>query len=294
MHDPQTVAFNVPRPWPQRTKPGVARQLYGRLHWPTWITIWHVDPERDHTDDSCGWFPRARHGSAAVLAEIVREFTFHATWAGGWFDKVDGLPVRSNHAIALDMFFVAARIHFRGRFDKHGWRGAHRFMRRNLFDILRFAESPSDGLKETFEQHYGPSPLDARLEDYAAMVYGWILRAERPWYRHPKWHVWHWKLQIHPSQAFKRWAFSRCARCGKGFSWGYAPISHSWNGTGPLWFRSERSVYHSDCSRPSDDQPKSVGAVDPQGGSTLDSPRATHLSSLSSTVSRPSGSEERG
>lgn len=250
MHDPQTVAFEIRRPWPQRTKDGMSRKLYGRFYWPHFITIWHVDPERDGTDDSCGWFACARHGDRAVLAEIVREFKFHATWAGGWFDKHDGMPVRSNHAIALDMFYVAARIVFRGRFDRHGWRGASRFMRRHLFDILQLAESPSDGLKESFEQHYGPSPLDERLENFAGIVYGWILRAERPWYRHPKWHIWHWQLQIYPLQHFKRWAFSRCARCGRGFTWGYAPCSHSWDGDGPQWFRSERGVYHSDCANP--------------------------------------------
>lgn len=40
MHDPMTVAFEIPRPWPL-------------------VTVWHVDPERDGTDDSCDWFGHA-------------------------------------------------------------------------------------------------------------------------------------------------------------------------------------------------------------------------------------------
>lgn len=57
-----------------------------------------------------------------------------------------------------------------------------------------------------------------------------------------------WKIQIQPLLAFKRWAFSRCCRCHKGFKWGESPVSHSWNGTGPLWFRSEQHIYHDACS----------------------------------------------
>lgn len=70
----------------------------------------------------------------------------------------------------------------------------------------------------------------------------------RPWWKHPRWHLWHWEFQVHPIQTFKRWAFSRCANCHKGFSWGYCVIGGSWEGTGPLWFRSEKNVFHENCS----------------------------------------------
>lgn len=40
-----TVAFEIKRPWPQFTRGEFARSTWGRLYWPTWITIWHVDPE---------------------------------------------------------------------------------------------------------------------------------------------------------------------------------------------------------------------------------------------------------
>lgn len=36
MHDPLTVAWEVHRPWPQRTS--------GRWYWPSVITIWHHEP----------------------------------------------------------------------------------------------------------------------------------------------------------------------------------------------------------------------------------------------------------
>ena len=43
MYDPKTIAHEI--------------KLFGRY----FITIWHVDPERNGTDDSCGWvFPQER------------------------------------------------------------------------------------------------------------------------------------------------------------------------------------------------------------------------------------------
>lgn len=62
-----------------------------------------------------------------------------------------------------------------------------------------------------------------------------------------KWHVWHWHIQIHFTQKLKRWLFERCVECGRGYSWGYAPISHQWDGPGPRW-RPHRVNYHHECS----------------------------------------------
>lgn len=47
MHDPMTVAFEIKLPF--RSEKNKYKSL---------ITIWHVDPEKDGSDDSCGWFIR--------------------------------------------------------------------------------------------------------------------------------------------------------------------------------------------------------------------------------------------
>lgn len=70
----------------------------------------------------------------------------------------------------------------------------------------------------------------------------------RPWWQHPRYHLRHLKVQIHVVQSLKRWLFSTCTSCGKGFTWGYAPISYSWGGKGPQWFESEKNVYHHECT----------------------------------------------
>jgi hypothetical protein len=66
----------------------------------------------------------------------------------------------------------------------------------------------------------------------------------RPWWKHPRYHVWHWKVQVNAILNLKRWLFSRCATCGKRFPWGYAPIADGWDSDGPRWFRGERGVRH--------------------------------------------------
>lgn len=265
MHDPLTVAFRIPNFFVRKDSHGYR---------PSLITIWHRDPCRTkgrhvRSDDSCGWFMRAGHGDSKVLDKIVKRFEFdwdrtfksdesHNIYFRGYFTP-DGDPHLSVQGIVLNLFFIAAGVVFEidGRSN---WKKARRWMQRNLFDILLFAENPTDslfdGITRTFEigcgEKHTPKKREERIHSMAACIYGWILRETRPWYKHPRWHVWHWELQIHPLQTLKRWAFSRCCKCGRGFGWGYSPCSDGWGGgTGPLWFRSERGVYHANCDDPS-------------------------------------------
>lgn len=248
MHDPMTVAFTIPRPWP--VKSGL---IESHWYWPDWVTIWHVDPETDGSDDSCGWFMRVRHGDNLVRAQIAREFAFNwdASY-GGWFNK-DGSPRLSVTSIVLNMFHVAAWVVF-----KHNRRAADSFMHRRLYDILFFAENNVDSLHSSVTMSFGPEERQDRIDSFTGTIYSWILRQRRPWWRHPRWHLHHWKIQIHPVDAFKRWAFGRCSTCHRGFSWGYAPISDTWDSEGPRWFKSEVGIRHNDCCHP---QSSGIGQV---------------------------------
>lgn len=173
-----TVAFSVRRPWPRRTVHETERRLYGRWYWPTIVTIWHVDPERDGSDDSCDWFGRKR--------------TLHP-------------------------------------------------QERAIFEALIDLETLLDN-----RPHFPDSREHRAFQPLKSAV--WALTRRRRARLHPRWHVWHWQVQIHALQAFKRWAWSRCAKCGRRFSWGYAPCSYNWNGGGPRWFRGEPGVFHQHCS----------------------------------------------
>lgn len=64
-----------------------------------------------------------------------------------------------------------------------------------------------------------------------------------------RWHVHHWRIQVHPLQALRRWALTRCAWCGGRSSTGDAVnVSHSWDGPRGRWWRGESGLFHRDCS----------------------------------------------
>lgn len=171
------------------------------------LSLWHRD--RNGVDGACAWFMRASHGSREVLKAIERRFDFDwdrttrlhdGTLAPlGFFDGSPlNWPIMSIHAIALNLFFLAAVEHFGGR------RKAMRFVQGNLALILIFAENPCDSPVQGWMHRFGIDESETRedrIRKAAAMIYGWILRATRPWYRHPRWHVHHWRIQV----SWPRW-----------------------------------------------------------------------------------------
>lgn len=71
----------------------------------------------------------------------------------------------------------------------------------------------------------------------------------RKWWR---FHVHHWKLQVHPWQTVRRFLFDRCASCGLRFPFGYSPVSFSWEPKRNQWWafwRSAHDLHHDYCSR---------------------------------------------
>jgi hypothetical protein len=250
-----TVAHEIKVPWRKYKNP---RNEFEKDYRESFITIWHNDPEKDGTDDSCGWFPRSRHGNSQTLEAIISRFEFN--WDSsfisdstgepvfyGYFIPVTGEPRMSPQAIVLGLFQHAA-IAVLGK-DGGDWEPAQRFMQRNLFRILLFAENPTDSIHDSIVQKYGPERnREERMRSMAACIYGWILRAERPWWKHPRWHVWHWRIQVHPWQRLRRKLFDRCESCGKSFQYGESPVSHSWSHSRPAPFRSARNLYHEKCS----------------------------------------------
>lgn len=208
--------------------------------------LWHNDPcnKPGCRDDSCGWFLRASHGKPEVLAAIKSRLDFDFDRVYKSYDDDDvgnkhkdpnavprrvyhtglfcpnGDPNLSVYGIVLNLFQAGAWCYFH---DKHrkdtrkAWKESRRFMQSNLFDILFFAENPTDslfgGITGMFRIACGEKwNRDEALDRYAACIYGWILRAERPWYRHPRWHVHHWSLNILPFWKYWWWDFRRSVK----------------------------------------------------------------------------------
>lgn len=208
MHDPMTVAFEIRQFWRKANDWGYK---------PSLITIWHVDPEKDGSDDSCDWFGRR-------LTKREKEHAAHLI---------------DNECDNLRTFFSTF---IPQSCPKHG--DNHDDCDMNDKDC-RWGE---------FAENCKRDEMKCRIECIFACY-----KREFRWRYPVRWHFWHWHFQIHPLQAFKRWAFSRCCRCGKRFTkWGYSPISGSWDSDGPRWFRSEKNVWHQDCDRPTNDMPSAA------------------------------------
>jgi hypothetical protein len=230
MHDAYTQVLDINIPFTGRKNSAGAWEVYPR----TLLTIWHVDTEADGTDDACGWFLRTRHVDQEKLKKIEERYEYEYE---NLFDEF-GNPKFSAQSITLTLFLSAAYIHF------GNWKKTHKYMRSHLFDLLYFAENPVDSLYSSITDYEG-GKKNERIRYFASCIYPYILRDIRPWWKHPRWHIHHWKIQVPMIQVLKRFLFSRCEWCGKRFRWGESPTVTSWDHKGPFWFRSERNAYHS-------------------------------------------------
>jgi hypothetical protein len=235
MHDPMTVAFEIKRPWRERPS-----KLWPKGYRPTWITIWHVDPENDGSDDSCGWsYPR--------ITEIDRKHAQEIVEHDRKFPYLFNRPRQVNNPEYPSLESIgpgdcAALIHEIWR-QVRWWEERKPMTTRLMLRALEYGI----GTNDSFQHSFCPERPDDELRCVTYVIRAYR-RETRSWYRHPRWHWWHWKIQVHPLQDLKRWLFSRCAKCGKRFPWSYAPVTTSWHGKGPQWFRGEPHLYHHQCA----------------------------------------------
>lgn len=222
MHSPETVAFEIHL--------GRKEKKDGNYRLPL-ITIWHNDPEKDGTDDSCGWFIRPRHVDQDVLKKIQNEFDFNYKH-NYWFNK-KGKQIFSTIGTLMQMYQCAAWIHF-----KHNRKKKDAFMLKHCSNIIQFAENPIDCGGDSITNKWNYENREERFGGMAGMIYTDILRKERKWYQHPKWHIHHWSIQFHPVQQLKRKFWDKCSVCGKrGFN---GSAMADWYGT---------KIWHQECDK---------------------------------------------
>lgn len=277
MHDPMTVAIEIKypwyrsRPWPKRFRknphPFALRHRWEQMTpteqkrrsplWPegyreTFITVWHVDPERDGSDDSCGF-------GYVRLTLKQRERLRNACWSEAHNPHFLCCASKEWHGTHSDaealyrglVFLVCRVLKIKITFDEAARYASEAI---HIRDCGKFGDTFC--FLPGYHTNSGADTESLREDHFHGILCGVarnILTDRRPWWRHPRWHFWHWKIQSHPLLSFKRWAFSRCCKCGKRFSWGYSPITNSWNAGGPRWFRGEKDVFHADCNRPTSD-----------------------------------------
>jgi hypothetical protein len=251
MHDPMTVAFEIKYPW--RDKSSGTTKLFPKGYRRSFITIWHVDPESDGSDDSCGWSrPKLSKDQLARVKSLAGDEAREP-----WYQQYRGKQIDSPteaETLIRQAFLLIGRVFSKEYIceppiKKVSFAEASEWacdMLASPVDNLRGSLSFLPGWHSNFREDR-ESDRQYTAERFFACIGGYILRKRRPWYRHPRWHVWHWQLQIHPLQDFKRWAFSRCATCGKGFKWGQSGWTNQWDADGPKWFRSETDLHHDEC-----------------------------------------------
>lgn len=178
MHDPMTVAHEIKSPFYRMTP-------FGTKYHKSLVTIWHVDPETDHTDDSCGWFIRPRHVDKSLRESVQREFAFQLKHHY-WWDE-NGFMRHSEISTLVNMYKIAV-YKVLGDWDK-----TDNFLRKHLHEIITFSENDIDCIF----QYRKIIKTEEQTNDLADVVLTDVLRKLRPWYKHPKWHIRHWKVQIH-------------------------------------------------------------------------------------------------
>lgn len=272
MHDPMTVAHEIKypwfsiKPWPKNKRrdpnPWNMKREWEEFtdeqkadrsrQWPggyrdTFITIWHVDPETDGSDNSCGF-------GYVKITKKQREILRNASWAEGrnphylcCNEKEWDGTLADAESLTRGLFLLVARVlRLPMTFDQAAKYASEHLHIRDVqkagstfcFVVGYHTNGKTDKAEDREEHFQGILASVARI----------ILTDRRPWYKHPKWHFWHWKIQCHPIQNFKRWAFSRCCKCGGRFKWGGSCVSNQWDGTGPMWFQSEQHLMHEKCS----------------------------------------------
>lgn len=220
MHDPMTVAHEIYL--------GRKRKKNGNYKSPL-ITIWHVDPEKNtlgcRSDDSCGWFspPYTKEERDAILKLAKDQYD-------NIFAKQVAYAEEKSYAYICYNQDCYGAIYWSWRalkaMGKPGWQfGTTPMTAKELEHIYVLATNPVDNFQHNV---FAIKKLED-FQEFFLLVWRSFRRFYRPWYKHPRWHIRHWKVQFHPWLNFYRKYIQRCCKCGKtGFEGGRYG---DWDGT---------------------------------------------------------------
>jgi hypothetical protein len=214
MYDPMTVAFEIYL-GSKKKKNGHYRDSF--------ITIWHVDPESDGSDDSCGWtFPKVTKEERMFLHKVAED-QFPEMFA-----RKIALKEEKSYAYLCYNQDIYGCIywmwrHFNRTISKAVWQYGDYLSNRELQYVYQLAYNPVDNF-----QHHKLNTVE-EFEEFLFLVYRCWKAYKRKWYRHPRYHFWHWKIQFHPFKRLKRRYWDKCCICGKrGFK---SSAIGDWSGT---------------------------------------------------------------
>lgn len=233
MHDPSTVAHEILYPWSTKDK------YTGQKRRNLFITIWHNDPLnfkgkcRGRDDDSCGWF-----SPLYTPAEREEYIELSNRQYQQLFSKQIYTREGKSYASAGYVATCYDAIYWSWRAIKAmgnlGWQYGEPLTPAELEEIYHLDSNPVDNLRHMFEGIQD----EEEFQRFFFCVVRKFRAENRPWYRHPRWHIHHWSIQIHPWQAIRRRFWDKCDVCGKrGFPPGVYAMG-DWGG---------KRLWHSAC-----------------------------------------------
>lgn len=263
-YDPQTLAFSFP-PYPRggaalkggHSKPrSFGRWLYSLSPW-IGVDVWHIDPEKpgtgNRTDDSCGWFDRTAGEYTDAAAYLLADQSFmhdvrlilarrepmpYPFYEGISERHMTGLRLPAGEALALTLL-VAGQLERRRWWNgANGNGGAHASFWRRIFDHQRNITAEASDL--------ALNPIDnlsrvEKPEEAVRLIAAALNRRFRPWWKHPRWHVHHWRVNFHLLQNLRRMV-EPCATCRKPLGFGYCPVADSRGSHHDLCFYKSTAV----------------------------------------------------
>lgn len=225
MHDPMTHVFDL------------------RIFSWDILTIWHRDPEKDGSDDSCGW-------CRPKLTAAQKERLKGCAWAEAsepWFFALKA-KTRSDARGEQILRSIIAMVN---SVLKFGWTWdricllANRLYN-NHHDNFRSSLCHLPGYHTNFNEDRESEREDCAYHTFASIA-SCMMMEDRPWWKHPRWHFWHWRLQFRPWQNLKRRWWDKCCICGKrGFS---EPAIGNWDGD---------KIWHQSCNAKTGPSPNEV------------------------------------
>lgn len=230
MHDPMTVAHEIYM--------GRKKKKSGRYRSPL-ITIWHVDPETDGTDDSCGYSRYKLTKADREYIKSVAKDQFSQLYA-----RKEALREEKSYAYVCynqDIYGAIYWLWRRFAKGKARWQYGKSLPLRDLQYVYQLATNPVDNF-----QSYKNNTIE-EFEEFTSLIFKAYKSYKRPWYKHPKWHIQHWRIQFHPWNRIKRRYWDKCAVCGRrGFK---GSAIGEWSGN---------KIWHEECDRNSKSAPSAI------------------------------------
>lgn len=186
MHDPYTLAFRIKSPFQKMLADG--HKYRSAL-----IEIWHKDPQRDGSDDSCGWtYPRITEEQDSRLCYMAGQEARYP-WYCRRFVKENDNPLECEALLRGAFLNVAQMLSQPISFQKATELAAR--YTHNQVDNFRHALAYLPGYHSNNERD-DPRQRELHAKEFFRSLARIILRANRPWYRHPRFHVRHWRVEF--------------------------------------------------------------------------------------------------